>query len=266
MSSPAELRSLAREIAVAAARFVAEQRRHPVTVAATKSSPVDVVTQVDRDTEHLIRSLITSTRPDDAILGEEEAASTGTTGVRWIVDPIDGTVNFLYGLPQYAVSIAVEVDGVVVAGIVANAATGSVYSAGLGAGADRDGTPLAVRGPAPLAERLVLTGFNYEAETREIQARAAARLIPQVRDLRRLGSCALDLCHVAEGSADGYVEEGVSLWDYAAGALIAAEAGARVEVGTGRGGKTAVVCAPGHGFDAFHELVSECGFLAQIGE
>ncbi|CAM3210128.1 inositol monophosphatase family protein [Nocardioides dubius] len=266
MTSPADHLALARRIAVEAAGFVARSRSAGVEVAATKSSPVDVVTQVDRDTEQLIRARIAAARPDDAILGEEDADRAGSSGVRWIVDPIDGTVNFLYGLDQYAVSIAVEEDGVVVAGVVVNAATGVVYEAARGGGAWRDGTRIAVRAPAPVAERLVLTGFNYEAETRQVQAAAAARLIPQVRDLRRLGSCALDLCHVAEGGADAYVEEGVALWDYAAGALIAQEAGARLEVTLGRGRKIAVVCAPEHGFAAFRELVVECGFLHQVGE
>lgn len=266
MTTPAEHLALAREIAVEAAGFVARSRVAGVEVAATKSSPVDVVTQVDRDTEQLIRSRIAAARPDDAVLGEEDADRPGTSGVRWIVDPIDGTVNFLYGLAEYAVSIAVESGGVVVAGVVVNAATGAVHAAARGGGAFRDGERLQVRAPAPLAERLVLTGFNYERATREVQAAAVARLIPQVRDVRRFGSCALDLCHVATGSADAYVEEGVALWDHAAGVLIAQEAGAQVEVTVGRGGKTAVVCAPEHGFEAFRSLVEECGFLAQVGE
>ena len=161
--------------------------------------------------------------------------------MRWIVDPIDGTVNFLYGLPQYAVSIAAEVDGHVVAGVVLNVATGTEYVGHVGpddggAVATRDGVPLSVRGPAPLAERLVATGFSYAAELRRIQAQALVRLLPRVRDIRRLGSCALDLCHVAEGTVDGYVEEGVHLWDHAAGALIARAAGARTELLRGAGG------------------------------
>ena len=195
-------------------------------VADTKSSVVDVVTEADRASEALIRSLLARARPDDAFLGEEGSDDAGTSGVRWVVDPIDGTVNFLYDLPQYAVSIAAERDGEAVAGVVVNAATGVEYAAALGAGATRDGRPIAVRGTVPLAERLIFTGFSYDADRRAVQAAALVRLLPRVRDVRRLGSCALDLCHVAEGQADGYVEEAVNLWDHAAGGLIAREAGA----------------------------------------
>lgn len=263
----AELLDLARGVAVGAAAFVAEQRTHGVSVAATKSSAVDVVTQVDRDCEALIRERLLTARPGDAFLGEEGGTSTAArehrpTGVRWIVDPIDGTVNFLYGLPQFSVSIAAEVDGEVVAGVVVNAASGVTYHARLGHGAFRDGVRLQVRGPAPLAERLVLTGFNYEQHIRVVQAAAVAALLPAVRDIRRLGSCALDLCHVAEGSADAYVEEGVAEWDHAAGALIAREAGAVTEVSVGRGGKEALICAPEHGFDELRAAVVKAGFLS----
>ncbi|KRF16419.1 inositol monophosphatase [Nocardioides sp. Soil796] len=257
-----DLLNLARGVAGEAAAFVAAQRAGGVSVAATKSSAVDVVTQVDRDCEALVRERLLAARPGDAFLGEEGGGAGGETGVRWIVDPIDGTVNFLYGLPQYAVSIAAEQDGRVVAGVVVNAATGEECFASLGGGAWRDGVRLRVRGPAPLAERLVLTGFNYQAGTRRVQAAAVAKLLPLVRDIRRMGSCALDLCHVASGSADAYVEEGVAEWDYAAGALIAREAGARTEVTVGRDGKEALLCAPAHGFEEFREAVVSCGFLA----
>lgn len=263
MTSPSALLELAVDVAREASALVRHHREHGVEVAATKSSPVDVVTEADRASEQLIRSRLLAARPGDGILGEEEGTRAGSSGVRWVVDPIDGTVNFLYGIPQYAVSIAAELAGKVVAGVVLNAATGDEYTAALGGGAHRDGVPLRVRPPAPMGERLVLTGFNYEAATREVQAAAVARLLPQVRDLRRQGSCALDLCHVAEGSADAYVEEGVAEWDHAAGALVAREAGARTEVTVGRGGKQAIVCAPAHGFDEFRALVAECGFLAR---
>lgn len=256
------LHELARTVAREAADFVAERRNGTVVVSATKSSAVDVVTEVDRECEALIRERLLGARPGDAFLGEEGGGASGRSGVRWIVDPIDGTVNFLYGIPQYAVSIAAEVDGDVVAGVVVNVATGEEYHARLGHGSWRDDDRLSVRGPAPLAERLVLTGFNYQARTRRVQAAAVAKLLPQVRDIRRLGSCALDLCHVAAGSADAYVEEGVAEWDHAAGALIAREAGARTEVTVGRDGKQALICAPAHGFDEFRSVVISCGFLA----
>lgn len=262
MTPADDLLALAVEVAAEAAALVRERRTGAVSVADTKSSPVDVVTEADRASEELIRSRLLAARPDDAILGEEGGSSGGASGVRWIVDPIDGTVNFLYGIPAYAVSLAAEVDGAVVAGVVADISAGTTYTAVAGGGARRDDVPLQVRGPAPVEQRMVLTGFSYEAAQREIQAAAVARMLPRVRDIRRFGSCALDLCRVAEGTADAYVEEGVAIWDHAAGALIAAEAGARCELRPGRGGRDALLCAPGHGFEEFLSLVTECGFLA----
>jgi len=259
---PTGLLALALEVAREAAALVRERRLAGVSVAGTKSSIVDVVTEADRASEALIRSRLLAARPDDAFVGEEGGSAVGGSGVRWIVDPIDGTVNYLYGIPQYAVSIAAEDAGTVVAGVVIDVASGGEYAASLGGGAARDGVPLSVRAPAPLAERLVLTGFNYEAATRVVQAAAVARLLPQVRDIRRFGSCALDLCHVAEGSADAYVEEGLAIWDHAAGGLVAREAGATFEVTVGRGGKEAVICAPSHGYAEFRSAIEICGFLA----
>ena len=182
-----------------------------------------------------------------------------------MIDPIDGTVNFLYGLPQYAVSIAAEVDGVVVAGVVLNIATGVEFTAYADQDgvvrSRRDGEPIRVRATVPLGQRLVSTGFSYDAHLRGLQARALVELIPQVRDIRRLGSCALDLCHVAEGTLDGYLEEGVNLWDHAAGGLVAQGAGATVEVTTGVGGRRLVLCAPADGFDDphTHTHTEDCG-------
>jgi myo-inositol-1(or 4)-monophosphatase len=256
-----QLCDLALEAARAAAALVRELRTHGVSVADTKTSDVDVVTQPDRESEALIRELITSRRPHDEVLGEEEGATSGSSGVRWIVDPIDGTVNYLYGLPEYSVSIAVEVEGDVVAGVVVNAATGVEYVATPGE-ARRDGVLLSARGPAPLHKRLVLTGFGYDSAKRAVQAQAVARLLPEVRDIRRLGSCALDLCHLAEGSADAYVEEGVQLWDHAAGGFIASQAGVRVEMHPGAYGTPALVAAPEHGFEEMLAAVRAAGFLS----
>ena len=229
-----ELAGLALETARAAATLVRARRAEGVQVAATKSSQIDIVTEADRASEALIRGLLHEARPDDAFLGEEGADVVGTSGVRWIIDPIDGTVNFLYGIPQYAVSIAAEVDDRVVAGVVLNVASGVEYVGYLTEGdagvATRDGQPIGVRAPAPLSHRLVATGFNYDAGLRELQARAWVHLLPRVRDIRRLGSCALDLCHVAEGLLDAYVEEGVHDWDHAAGGLVARIAGAVTEL------------------------------------
>ncbi len=261
-----QLSALALDTARAGAALVRDRAGREVTVAATKSSEVDVVTEADRACEALVRERLRAARPDDAILGEEESEEGGTSGVRWVIDPIDGTVNFLYGLPQYAVSIAAELDGEVVAGVVLNAATGTEYVAHVAADgravATRDGRPIGVRGPAPLSQRLVATGFSYDAGLRAIQAGALVRLLPRVRDIRRLGSCALDLCHVAEGSVDAYVEEGVNLWDHAAGALVARASGARTELTTGAGGRDLLVCAPSHGFDEFRDAVRRAGYLA----
>ena len=268
------------ELAVGTAReageLVARRRAEaPVRVAATKSSPTDVVTASDTAAEKLIRERLQDARPDDAFLGEEGDEETGTSGVRWVIDPIDGTVNFLYGLPAYAVSIAAERDGEVVAGVVLNAVTGTEFvahladGAGAGAGAGvatRNGEPIAVRGPAPLSHRLVATGFSYDPGVREIQARAMVHFLPRIRDIRRIGSSALDLCHVGEGAVDAYVEEGVNYWDHAAAGLIARLAGARTVVTRGVGGLDLLVCAPAHGFDEFLEAVQVAGFSPVSGE
>ncbi|WP_028658720.1 inositol monophosphatase family protein [Nocardioides insulae] len=275
MTTPAaseELLAIATEVARRAAALIRDRAVGEVEVVATKSSDVDVVTRTDRDSELLIRRLLRERRPGDGFFGEEGREEVGTTGVRWLIDPIDGTVNFLYGLPEYAVSIAAEQTGSdgaqTVAGVVINAASGVEYTAhrsGPGPGrvvARRDGHRLTVRGPSPMAQRLVLTGFSYDAGLREQQARSLAVLIPRVRDIRRHGSCALELCHLAEGRADAYVEEGVNPWDYAAGALVAEGAGARVRVGRGAAGRTLVIAAPEHGFDEFEALVHEAGYAA----
>lgn len=264
MSHPAyvELLDLACQVADDAAALVNRQRRGGVRVADTKTSTVDIVTATDQAAEKLIQDRLFAARPDDGFLGEEGGSSTSTSGVTWIVDPIDGTVNFLYGIPQYAVSIAASIDDTVVAGVVVNVVTGERFSATLGGGARCDGEPLEVRAPTALAESLVLTGFSYLAEIRALQAAAVARLLPEVRDIRRLGSAALDLCGIAAGRADAYVEEGLNPWDLAAGGLVAAEAGATVATEPGVGGLTAVICAPAGGFEAFFDLVSRSGFLA----
>ncbi len=277
MTDPTALAALALDVAREAAALVRRHAARGVAVAATKSSDVDVVTAADRASEDLIRSRLLAVRPDDAVLGEEGDDVAGTSGVRWIVDPIDGTVNFLYGLPEYAVSIAAEVRapgdagteaGEVVAGVVLDVAKDRAYVGVLdpalpgGGSATCDGVPLVVRGPAPLGQRLIATGFSYDAEQRAVQAAAVARLLPQGRDIRRHGSCALELCHVAEGALDGYVEEGVMLWDHAAGALIARLAGARTAVLPGAGGRGLVVCGPCHGFDELVDAVVAAGFTA----
>jgi myo-inositol-1(or 4)-monophosphatase len=267
-----ELAGIALDVARAAAELVRGRAARGVAVADTKTSDTDVVTEADRASETLIRRLLRERRPDDAFLGEEGTEEAGTSGVRWIIDPIDGTVNFLYGLPAYAVSIAAERDGVVVAGVVLNAVTGTEFVAHLAAGgaeeggtATRNGIPIGVRGPAPLSHRLVATGFSYDPRVREIQARAMVHFLPRVRDIRRIGSSALDLCHVGEGAVDAYVEEGVNYWDHAAGGLVARIAGARTELTRGAGGRDLMICAPAHGFDEFRAAVRDAGFLMEPG-
>lgn len=264
-----ELGALASAVAAEAAALVRQRGGERVTVAGTKTSEVDVVTQADRDTEELIRRRVLAARPGDAFLGEESAEAGGTSGVRWIVDPIDGTVNFLYGIPQYAVSIAAEVHGEVVAGVVVDVARGVEYAVAPGPDgvpvARRDGRPITVNAPTPLDLTLVATGFSYDRGVRARQADAVGALLPQVRDVRRLGSCALDLCGVAEGTLDAYVEEGVNLWDHAAAGAIARAAGARTELGRGVGGLDLLVCAPDGSFDAFADLTRSCGFWAADG-
>jgi myo-inositol-1(or 4)-monophosphatase len=262
-TDPARLVDLARRTALEAADLVARRRRQPVTVAATKSSEVDVVTEADRATEALIVGRLLDARPDDGIVGEEGAGSESASGVTWVVDPIDGTVNFLYDIPHYAVSVAARVGEQVVAGVVVDVAKQECFTATRGGGAWLGDRRLRVRDVVPLGQRLVATGFNYERHVRVLQGRAVAALLPHVRDVRRLGSAALDLCGLAAGRLDAYVEEGLAEWDLAAGGLVAQEAGARVEVGTGAGGKTCVVAAPEGGFDAFDTLVRECGFLRE---
>jgi len=228
------LLAVARGIAVEAAARVAEARRGIVEVADVKSSSVDVVTQVDRDTESFIRSRLLELRPDDAFLGEESGGEGGSSGLTWVVDPIDGTVNFLYGIPHFAVSIAV-VEGepdpqtwTALAGIVINPATGELFSGSRGGGAYLGERRLQASRPASLEQTLLATGFAYDARIRAEQGEVVARLLSRVRDIRRMGTASLDLCAVAAGRVDGYFERTLNPWDHAAGALIAEEAGARV--------------------------------------
>jgi myo-inositol-1(or 4)-monophosphatase len=229
-----ELLALAVATAREAAGLVARGRAGARDRVDVKSSPVDMVTAVDRACEELVVSRLLGARPDDGVLGEEGASRPGTSGVRWIVDPIDGTTNFVYGLPAYAVSIAAEVDGQVRAGAVLNAGTGELWTAVLGGGAHlstSDGAGpvrLAVGSPPSLEHTLVATGFGYRAEQRRAQGAVVAELLPLVRDIRRHGSAALDLCTVAAGRVDAYYELHLNPWDFAAGALVAAEAGAVV--------------------------------------
>jgi myo-inositol-1(or 4)-monophosphatase len=221
---PGELERFAVELARGAAAVVAAHGRAGLAVS-SKSTVTDLVTAADRASESWLVEQIAAQRPADAILGEEGAGSTGTSGVRWLLDPIDGTVNYVLGLPQYAVSVAAEVDGQVQAAAVCNAASGELFRAHRGGGAYSGDVRLRGARVVPLARAVVGTGFSYDAAQRARQGAVVAALLPRLADIRRFGSASLDLCAVAAGRLDGYFEAGLQPWDYAAGVLIATEAG-----------------------------------------
>lgn len=261
-NDPVRLRAVAERLAADAAEFVRRRRaevfglgtptEEATSAVRSKSTPTDPVTVVDTETERLLRDRLAELRPGDPIVGEEEGGTAiGRDGrPTWVLDPIDGTVNFVYGLEAYAVSVGVQVQGRSVAGAVANVPTGEVFSAAVGHGAHlrRGGVSMSLRCNVidDLSMALVGTGFSYAPECRRRQAKVLSELLPGIRDVRRVGSCALDLCMVAAGRLDAYYEQGVHVWDWAAGALIAEEAGARlllppVEDGSG----FIVAAAPG---------------------
>jgi myo-inositol-1(or 4)-monophosphatase len=219
-----DLEHLAVDLAQGAAAVVRAGRRGDLTVS-VKSTDTDLVTEVDRATERWLVGQLADRRPGDGVLGEEGGDHVGRTGVRWILDPIDGTVNFVLDIPQYAVSVAAEVEGVVVAGAVCNPASGELFHARRGGGAHLDGRRLAGPREVPLRRAVVGTGFSYEAAVRAKQVAALGPMLAQIADLRRLGGAALDLCFLAAGRLDAYFESGLNQWDHAAGGLIATEAG-----------------------------------------
>lgn len=277
---PASLRAVAEGLAAEAAEFVRRRRGEVFGAGSdretadaqgadpavrTKSTPTDPVTVVDTETERLLRERLADLRPGEPILGEEEGGSTLAEAGRplWVLDPIDGTVNFVYDIEAYAVSVGVQIDGASVAGAVANVPTGEVFSAAIGQGArlrrGATSTPLRCTAVDQLSMALVGTGFGYAREQRVRQAAVLARLLPDVRDLRRIGSCALDLCMVAAGRLDAYYEDGVHVWDWAAGALIAAEAGARMRLPVhGSGSGLILAAAPGIA-EEFTEALERAG-------
>ena len=236
MTSPQELRDIATAIALDAGKLILQRRTEGVKVAATKSTVIDVVTEADKECEAFITERIAQLRPDDGVFGEEGAQKESTSGLTWIIDPIDGTVNYLYNIPAYAVSIAV-VEGLPdpatwkqLAGAVYNPVTQELFSAAQGLGATLSlGSgaefPLAVSNETDIRHALVATGFGYDSERRRDQAQTLLNVAPVVRDIRRAGSAALDLCSVAAGRLDGYFEKGTKPWDHAAGSLIVREAG-----------------------------------------
>ncbi len=229
----AALRTMCEQLALDAGRHALAGRRSlgPGARAAhdTKSSDVDPVTEFDRSTEALVVDRLRTERPDDAIVGEEGSNFAGTTGLEWHIDPIDGTVNFVYDLPAWCSSIAVLADGAPIAAAVFAPVVDELYSAGVGLGTTCNGETVTVSGHDDLATGLVTTGFSYHVgEHRAAQAQRIARVLPHVRDIRRSGSAALDLCYVASGRVDAYFEEFLNSWDLAAGVLLVAEAGGAV--------------------------------------
>lgn len=266
---PEHLRALAEALAAEAADFVRRRRAEifgdrpggdtPVQAVTAKSTPTDSVTVVDTETERLLRDRLAARRPGEAILGEEGGGPQAAAGdgVCWVLDPIDGTVNFVYGIPAYAVSVAAQIGGVSVAGAVADVVSGDVYSAARGGGAHvlREGSRRRLRCSAveELPMALLGTGFGYAAARRAEQAALLARMLPEVRDVRRIGSAALDLCMLADGRLDAYYEHGLHVWDWAAAALVAVESGALVRLPEPDEGDGALLVAAAPG--VFRQLV-----------
>lgn len=227
-NSPDELLRFAKELAVGGGDILRTFAQHARTSIDTKSSSVDLVTDADKATEKFLVDAIRNRRPDDGILGEEGTDDQTQSGVRWIIDPLDGTTNFVYSIPMYSVSIGATVNGIPVAGAVYNPILDELYCASTGSGAFLNDAPLKTNDVRELETALVGTGFAYEAAMRAHQGTIAAELLPQIRDIRRAGSAALDLCNVASGRVDAYYEHAVKPWDVTAGYVIATEAGAKV--------------------------------------
>ncbi|MDD7931502.1 inositol monophosphatase family protein [Actinomycetospora straminea] len=249
---PVVLEELAVAVAAETAALALEVRERVVgrDRLGTKSSATDVVTEGDTACEALVRERLAAARPDDLVLGEEggTSGSPAPGQVRWIVDPIDGTVNYTHGLPWFSVSLGAEVDGQVVAGAVVEPVSGRVWRAARGHGAHRDGEPLRVTTLEDLSLAVVGTGLGYDPGRRGRQAAVLARIAARIGDVRRTGCASLDLCAVAAGWLDGFYEHGLHPWDHAAGGLIAQEAGAVVRLPgadpDGLGDAATVVAAP----------------------
>ena len=272
LPSPERLLEIAISVARPAADLAYRMRVDGVGGVSTKSTATDVVTAADRAVERQVIAALRELRPSDTVLGEEfgEGLSARPEGVsdsgqtrpavRWVIDPIDGTVNYLYNLPQYAVSLAAEVAGVVVAGVVRNAVTGQEWTATLGGGAYTGGRRLTGSVETNLAQALIATGFGYGSERRAAQALVLAGLLPQVRDIRRFGAASIDLCLAAEGRVDAYYEKGLNAWDHAAGGLVAAEAGLLVTgVNGAPPGPDLVIAAPPALYGPLHERLAALG-------
>jgi len=268
-----ELEDLAVSAAGAAGRFIVQERPRGLGVTDTKSSINDIVTVMDQQSEELLRAHLLSARPDDAILGDEGGASRGTSGITWVIDPIDGTVNYLYEFPAYCVSVAAVIGDAgtpgqwqPVAGAICNPLTNEIFHARRGGGAHvRQGgqdTAIGVNPVEVLLHSLVATGFGYRPEVRARQGEVVAAILPEIRYIRRAGSAALDLCAVACGTVDAYYESGLNQWDLAAGWVIAMEAGAVVSGLNNTGPGEAAVVAAGPGIH--RSLLSRLEALAPL--
>lgn len=222
------LMTLATEVGREAAALLLDGLHQQRTLVATKSSATDMVTEMDQRAEALIVDRLLAARPDDGILGEEGTQRSGSSGVTWVIDPLDGTTNYLYGYPGFSVSIAAVADGQTLAGAVVDPLHRETWTASLGGGAQCNGATVLGPSPGPLGSALLATGFSYDPARRARQGAVVAAVLPQVRDVRRGGGAAVDLCWVARGRVDAFYERGLAPWDLAAGALIASEAGARV--------------------------------------
>ena len=258
----AELVALAADLARGAGQ-VHRQGLESTLRVEIKSSPTDLVSEVDRESERLIVERLSAVRPDDAILAEEGTLIEGTSGVRWVIDPLDGTTNYLYGYPAFAASVAVEIDGKLEIGAVYDSSAGRCYEALNGFGAFCDDRPIHAREQPDLERSLVATGFSYDAKQRERQGSVVAVVLGRVSDIRRSGAAALDLCHIAAGHLDAYWELDNAPWDYAAGSVIAHEAGAEVVFPrAAHGCGPSIVAANSSLMPSFLDLLQEAGALA----
>lgn len=240
--------------------MLTDRLSHARSSVMTKSSATDMVTEMDHAAEALIAEGIREARPGDGIVGEEGTDDAGTSGVEWFVDPIDGTTNYLYGLSGFGVSIAAHVDGQGAVGVVSDPLRGDLYCASKGAGATLNGSRIRVSSQTDLSTALIGTGFSYDRFRRARQAEVLTSVLPEVRDIRRFGAASLDLCLVASGRLDAYYERGLSRWDYAAGVLIASEAGARLGDLDGGPPSTEFTLASAVGiFDPLRDLLARAG-------
>lgn len=241
------LADIAERAARAAGEILRDRFRAPAAGVGAKSAPTDLVSDADRRAEEAIAAVLARDCPDDGLLGEEGSTREGTSGRRWVVDPLDGTINYLWGLPQWAVSVGVEDEAGGLAGVVYDPSRDELFRAVRDGPATGPRGPLAVRDEGRLAEALVVTGFNYDAGERDRQAERLTRIVTRVRDIRRLGAAALDLAWLADGRVDGYFETGVAPWDIAAGTVLVEAAGGAVRPLAARDGSPPGIIAASRG-------------------